>query len=61
MFASTEYNLFLYFMVGYICAVYQIASVPQGAKDPQKDDAKSGAKRKLGDAAKRERELAWTR
>ena len=26
MFASTEYNLFPYFMVGYICAVYQIAN-----------------------------------
>jgi O-antigen ligase len=61
MFASTEYNLFPYFMVGYICAVYQIAGVPQGAKDLQQDDVKSGGKRKLGDAAKRERELAWTR
>jgi O-antigen ligase len=60
MFASTEYNLFPYFMVGFICAVYQIASVPQDAKDAQGDDAKSGGKRKLGDA-KRERELAWTR
>ena len=61
MFASTEYNLFPYFMVGYICAVYQIASVPQGAKESRQDDARSGGKRKLGDAAKRERELAWTR
>jgi O-antigen ligase len=26
MFASTEYTLFPYFMVGYICALYQIAS-----------------------------------
>jgi O-antigen ligase len=59
MFASTEYNLFPYFMVGYICAVYQIAGVPQGVNDPQQDDAKNGGKRKLGDGAKRE--LAWTR
>lgn len=28
MFASTEYNLFPYFMVGYVCALYRIASVP---------------------------------
>ena len=36
MFASTEYNLFPYFMVGYVCVVYQIASVPQSAKDTQR-------------------------
>lgn len=28
MFASTEYNLFPYFMVGYVCALYRIASAP---------------------------------
>jgi putative inorganic carbon (HCO3(-)) transporter len=61
LFASTEYNLFPYFMVGYICAVYQIASVPQGVTDSRQDDAKRGGKRKLGDGAKRERELVWTR
>jgi O-antigen ligase len=61
MFASTEYNLFPYFMVGYICAVYRIASVSQGAKDSQEGDAGGGSKKKFGDAAKRERELAWTR
>jgi hypothetical protein len=59
MFASTEYNLFLYFMVGYICAIYYIASVPQGAKSNQQDDVKSGRNKKLGDTAKGE--LAWTR
>jgi O-antigen ligase len=59
MFASTEYNLFMYFMVGYICAVYQIASVPQG-EDAQ-SDAQNGDKRRLGSAGKRERELVWTR
>jgi len=61
MFASTEYNLFPYFMVGYVCAVYQIASVPQGAEGPQQDNVRNGGNKKLGDAAKRERELAWTR
>jgi putative inorganic carbon (HCO3(-)) transporter len=59
MFASTEYTLFPYFMVGYICVVYQIASVPQAAKDPVMD--KGSEKAKFGRAAKRERPLAWTR
>jgi O-antigen ligase len=59
MFASTEYNLFPYFMVGYICVVYQIASVPQAAKDSVAD--KSSEETKFGRAAKRERPLAWTR
>src|ERR1700746_2907348 len=36
LFASTQYNLFPYFMVGYICALYQLASkpVPAGDGDP---------------------------
>lgn len=61
IFASTEYNLFPYFMVGYICAVYQIASVPQGATDPSQTAAKTGGKGNRGDGTKRERELVWTR
>jgi O-antigen ligase len=61
-FASTEYNLFPYFMVGYICAVYQIAKVSQGVRDPrQDDDDKTGRKKKLGETARRDRELVWTR
>ena len=61
-FASTEYNLFPYFMVGYICAVYQIAKVSQGVRDPrQDDDDKTGKKKKLGETARRDRELVWTR
>lgn len=59
MFASTEYNLFPYFMVGYICALYQIASLPPRAKDPQ--EVNGANQRKLGDAGKRPRELVWTR
>jgi hypothetical protein len=39
--------------------VYQIASVPQAAKDPVMD--KGSEKAKFGRAAKRERPLAWTR
>jgi O-antigen ligase len=61
LFASTEYNLFPYFMVGYICVVYRIASVPQGTGDSEQDDAKAGNKRKYGNGSKRDRELAWTR
>jgi hypothetical protein len=62
MFASTEYNLFPYFMVGYICALYQIAIIPQGVRDDRgQNDARSGGNSQLGNAAKRDRELAWTR
>ena len=61
MFASTEYNLFPYFMVGYICAVYQIASVPQGVGTSPQDETSSGGKGKYGNGGKRERELAWSR
>lgn len=58
LFSSTEYNLFPYFMVGYVCAVYQIASVspaPHEAQQQSKDD------NVLPDRAKRSRELVWTR
>jgi hypothetical protein len=61
MFSSTEYNLFPYFMVGYVCAVYQIASLPEVTSSVKGKDANNGGKGKLGDGAKRERELAWTR
>jgi putative inorganic carbon (hco3(-)) transporter len=61
VFASTEYNLFPYFMVGYICAVYQIAGVPQGVSTSPKDETSSGGKGKYGNGGKRERELAWSR
>jgi O-antigen ligase len=60
MFASTEYNLFPYFMVGYICAIYQIASASNGAKGILQGNIESGSNQKLGDA-RPERELAWTR
>lgn len=58
MFASTEYNLFPYFMVGYICAVYYIASLPVEAADPFTDDVRE---RKRGERTKRRGELVWTR
>lgn len=60
MFASTEYNLFPYFMVGYISALYQIATIaePRGnlldEKGRGNDESRSyGGNRKL--------EPAWSR
>jgi putative inorganic carbon (hco3(-)) transporter len=61
LFSSTEYSLFPYFMVGYVCAVYQIASVPQDAKDSSKNEIRTGGRGEFGDGAKREREMVWTR
>jgi O-antigen ligase len=60
MFSSTEYNLFPYFMVGYVCAVYQIASKTEVVSGSSQDETNNG-NRKLGSAAKRQRELAWSR
>jgi O-antigen ligase len=58
MFASTEYNLFPYFMVGFICALYRIAGNPDGdAVTPQNQNSQ----KELGDGANGERELAWSR
>lgn len=57
MFASTEYNLFPYFIIGYICAVYQIAN----SQNVSASETATGGIEKLGDDTKRQRELAWTR
>jgi hypothetical protein len=60
MFASTEYNLFPYFVVGYICALSQIAAKPPegtSAADPLQGEGKET----LGYGENRERELAWSR
>jgi len=61
MFASTEYDLFPYFLVGYVCAVYQIASTPEVTSNVEGNEANNGGKGKRGDGTKRKRELAWTR
>lgn len=61
MFASTEYNLFPYFMVGYVCALYRIASqpLPEAAPALGRDDVtKPGASRQ---SASKKRELVWSR
>ena len=60
-FASTEYNLFPYFMVGYICALYKIASKPEADDAPVKGDLTVGGQKDLGNDANRDRELAWSR
>lgn len=58
MFASTEYNLFPYFIVGYICAVYQIAN----SQNVSVSETVTGGTEKLGEHnTKRQRELAWSR
>jgi O-antigen ligase len=60
-FASTEYNLFPYFMVGYICALYRIARDPvAGATDSSNKASKTEVK-EPGHGTDRKRELAWSR
>jgi hypothetical protein len=60
MFSSTEYNLFPYFMVGYVCAIYQIASKPQSADDSRQNENRNGSK-KVAQGSGRERDLVWSR
>jgi O-antigen ligase len=60
-FASTEYNLFPYFMVGYICALYEIAKKPDEPTDSSNNATKNGGQKELGYGGNRERELAWSR
>lgn len=61
LFASTEYNLFPYFMVGYICALYRIASKPDDETSDAIGNEKLGGQREFGNDANREREIAWSR
>jgi len=56
MFASTEYNLFPYFLVGYICALYRIAEQLEKSDAPQ-----TGGREEFGYGGDTERELAWSR
>lgn len=58
LFSSTEYNLFPYFMVGYVCAVYQIASHPQMVGEPQQQ---SKGDKKIPNRLRRRKELVWSR
>ncbi len=61
MFASTEYNLFPYFIVGYICALHQIASKPEGGITGTDRQIGDGGREELGYGGNKERELAWSR
>jgi O-antigen ligase len=61
IFASTEYNLFPYFMVGYICALYQIASKPSEENSGGSGNKAGGGTKELGHGGSKERELAWSR
>jgi len=61
LFASTEYNLFPYFMVGYICALYRIASKPSDEATPANGSAQDGDMKERGQSSKGEREHAWSR
>lgn len=57
MFASTEYNLFPYFMVGYVCALYRIASEPDdatGSSSAVRKKITSERRLKYGSLGKRE-------
>ena len=59
LFASTEYTLFPYFLVGYICALYQIAAKPMSS-DAKKTPA-NGNGNELSVGGNPEQEMAWTR
>lgn len=59
MFASTEYNLFPYFMVGYVCALYRIASVHEWP-DNSSSTGQTQKSAKYGSFRKREPALVTT-
>jgi O-antigen ligase len=61
LFASTEYNLFPYFMVGYICSLYEIARRPAEDTGTRGTQLQNGNQEELGYGGSAERELAWTR
>lgn len=61
IFASTEYNLFPYFVVGYICALYRIAGQPTHNDTGRGESLPVGGRAELGYGGNPERELAWTR
>jgi O-antigen ligase len=61
MFASTEYNLFPYFIVGYICALYQIAVKNESNAGGIDTTAGDGGRQESGYVGDKEREFAWSR
>jgi O-antigen ligase len=61
MFASTEYNLFPYFMVGYVCALYRIASQPLPKTEAALGQVETAKPAPLRESPSKKRELVWTR
>ena len=60
LFASTEYNLFPYFIVGYICALYNIVGKEWEASGRRGGESgRNSASQRLN--VRQRRELAWTR
>jgi len=58
-FSSTEYNLFPYFVIGYICALYRIGSDPSYGTVTQ--EVKKSKWKRFSDAKPESEKLAWTR
>jgi hypothetical protein len=61
MFASTEYNLFPYFIVGYICALYQIAAKNESGASGTDTKTGDGGRQEIGYVGDKDREFAWSR
>jgi hypothetical protein len=59
-FATTEYTLFEYFIVGYICVLYKIASAPVDQIEITSKDGKRRLREKKN-VSKPKRELVWSR
>jgi O-Antigen ligase len=59
-FATTEYTLFEYFIVGYICVLYKIASAPVDHIEITPKDGKRQLREKKN-VSKPKRELVWSR
>ncbi len=59
MFASTEYNMYSYFLVAYTTVLYQMATSQQEARAGERPPARAAGEKRL--ERKRSRELAWTR
>jgi O-antigen ligase len=61
MFASTEYNLFPYFMVGFVCALYRTASQPLPVTEAPTTNGDRAGKPVINQGPQRKRELILSR
>jgi len=57
-FASTEYNMYAYVVMGYTCAMVRIVSVPSPAPD---DKPAPSVRSKFDYAGRRKTQMAWSR